>query len=289
MPVLQWTVGRKVNGQPADIGAVVANWGTHNQNIIVNVGTDPLNYPCANANILRLDEDASSSSIFMDLKGNLYGQAYCEANAGVGGRISGTVTGQTSWISGESIGIGEGACPGGNCPAARLQTGPLELVEIKQLPVNSVIAAASAEEIAIAQGSAGDIRIDGNLSGKLTIGGDMSGDIIADWDADGEGLISGKVTISGNFSGDICDAEMGATLQAPCSFSDPACKIYVTGYHNTSTICAARTSVKFKTLPHSAPKNRILSINTTSTYGHEVALKIDLTSMRRCTGDYDQR
>ena len=125
----------------------------------------------------------------------------------------------------------------------------------------------------------GSITAGGGIAGDITIEGNMSGDIIADLDADGVGVISGQVTFGGIFSGDICDANLSAAVWNGQSPQLPS-NINVTGPY---TICAARTPVKPTALPHSATKNRMVSINPRSTNNRNVAIEIVLTSMRRCS------
>ena len=272
-----WRLGRIVNGQPADLGAVIGSWEEPDRTIIVEFGTVPQLVECRNAHFVSSAFSGGRSSLVFGLQGGLLGVGEAYGVNGQGGRISGTVNGEIANIVATAIGSGDAG-------AGSLVGSTLAAAELAILPNGSRIEVGSlTDKVTIAQASAGDIRIDGDLSGKLTIGGNMSGDIIADWDADGEGLITGQVTISGTFSGSICDAYIAANGALPTHLANLPCD----PPNCDDNLCRARTPVKFKTYPHSALKNRALTINPASTYGHEVSLKITLTDMKRCSTSTD--
>lgn len=129
----------------------------------------------------------------------------------------------------------------------------------------------------------GSIRINGDILPNtssppyaIQVNGNVAGSIFADWDADGIGTISGPV-LMGDFSGDICDASdtMRLNHQLPNN-------IFIGGSF-TGRVCPPRTPLKVASLPHSATKNRMISINPRSTNNNPVALKVTLTAMPRCS------
>jgi len=147
----------------------------------------------------------------------------------------------------------------------------------------------AAYEIHVFEDLSGVISARDDIAGNIIVDGDVSGGIIADYDADGIGLITGPgfpvrdLEIGGDFSGDICDASMSATheLPFPCNVFPILCNIQIAG-ESSGTICAPRTPLMPVSLPHSAAKNRMISINPHSTNNREVALKLSLSSMLRC-------
>ncbi|UCE60085.1 MAG: hypothetical protein JSU63_21905, partial [Phycisphaerales bacterium] len=140
------------------------------------------------------------------------------------------------------------------------------------------------------------VRIGGDLSGSILagtdigtedrtaifIGGDMTGRIIADADRDGDGEITGDIEIVGEFDGDICDAGLypGMT-QAVLATERP--NITVGTWGANATVCSGGPQAA--PAPHDTRKNRYISLVPAKNPETEVALRVELVEMKRCTGD----
>lgn len=106
-PVTRWDVGREINGEPADLGAVYANWGEPAYDIDVHVGgTDT---PCRNVGIVEIPAQGPNnwSSIVLELGGRC-----------IGGGNSGSPCDQNADCPGGYCSTGDlpGTCVGGGTP-----------------------------------------------------------------------------------------------------------------------------------------------------------------------------
>ncbi len=218
--VRNWSIGcwdpDAANGQGAacSLGGIRAEWDAISDNdIIVRVGTDPLDTSIVCKNVGHIDipaqDDANWSSVELNLNGGISGRAQCYATkalcvlganhgapcnddddcadpgtcdpGGDGGRISGTVGAGVKILRAEAIGVGNGLGPAGTLAVG----GVLENTTLGSVPADCSITAGSIS---------GYLRVNGELEANVDISGDMWGTMTIR----GPGDSTGDINVDGN-------------------------------------------------------------------------------------------
>jgi len=223
--VRYWYLGRTVNGQPADLGTVYANWDGPPHDIEVWVGTALGGAPCKELPYLQVlpQSPVHYSSLRLDLTGSVGTAMVDDADNGAGGLISGTIAEYA--IEVHAAGIGVGASQPGDLTVyggitndsriGRVGAGSTLAVEgfyngdfsIEQ-DLNGtihVLADHDEEDLwVVGTGvSDGDVLVDGDVASGIWFSpGGMDGDILAN------GAITGTVYVHGAFNGNICGTNL---------------------------------------------------------------------------------
>ncbi len=277
-PVTQWSVGRvdPLTDEPLDLGTVSAAWNLgptgpqHVEEVLIgSLGIEAV--PCRSVQAVNIPAQHATkyTNLRLELTGDLVGSAKCYAatqgpEAGLGGRISGTIAGNVGALTARAIGVGAAQ------PGALIVNGEMTGT-FYDIPSGSSLDAKGIGQILVNHSLAGNMRIrgtsalvyvDGSAPGHISFDSDFTGGQIyfyngATGSIVSEGDLLGTIRVFGVFDGDIC-ADNLQNLQ-PGEQLPP--NIQIDQFGPNATICDVPVCGNALQAASADSKNRALSFS----------------------------